>query len=226
MKKVLMILPLCAVLGQTMFAEMNDDPLRATLLMDRLEVQAVSDTPVAWDMSAYIGKDLDKLYLYSEGSTTSDETESHNELLYSRAATPFWDLQGGVEYDKTGSESKMWGVVALQGLAPYFIDTRIRLKVGEDAVGVNFDFEYEALITQKLILTPRIEMEAYSDDVPEIGVGSGLSSLDAGLRLRYEFVREFALYIGIEYANTFGDTKDLYGKEEETRFVAGVRFWF
>ncbi|WP_457598384.1 copper resistance protein B, partial [Hydrogenimonas sp.] len=63
-------------------------------------------------------------------------------------------------------------------------------------------------------------------DVPELEVGSGLSSIGAGVRLRYEFVREFAPYIGVEYANGFGATKSLYGKREQTRFVTGVRFWF
>lgn len=205
---------------------MNDDPLRATLLADRLEWQATDGDPVAWDVAAYAGYDVNKLYLYSEGSTRNDETESENELLYSRAVTPFWDLQAGAEMDTAGSDRKVWAEVAVQGLAPYFIDTRIRLKIGDEAIGVNFDFEYEALLTQRLILTPRIEMEAYSDDVPELGIGSGFSSLALGLRLRYEFVREFAPYVGVEYVNSFGQTASDYGGEEDTRFVAGVRFWF
>ncbi len=116
--------------------------------------------------------------------------------------------------------------MALQGLAPYFIDTRLAIRVGEAVLGFTFDFEYEALITQRLILTPRIEIEGYSGDVPGLEVGSGLSSIGAGVRLRYEFVREFAPYIGVEYANGFGATKSLYGKREQTRFVTGVRFWF
>ncbi|WP_457598716.1 copper resistance protein B, partial [Hydrogenimonas sp.] len=200
MNKVL----LSAIVAASLSAEMNDDPLRATLLMDRLEIQTVSGTPLVWDLSAYVGRDLDKLYLYSEGSRDSQESESRNELLYSRAVTPFWDLQGGVGYDRSGNGNRTWGVVALQGLAPYFIDTRLAIRVGEAVLGFTFDFEYEALITQRLILTPRIEIEGYSGDVPELEVGSGLSSIGAGVRLRYEFVREFAPYIGVEYANGFG----------------------
>ena len=215
-----------AMVTASLFAEMNDDPLRATFLADRLEMKATGDSPLAWDISAYAGYDLDKIYLYSEGETSSKSTESQNELLYSRAITPFWDLQGGLEIDRAGSRKKSWGVLALQGLAPYFIDTRLRLQIAEGVVGLNLDFEYEALITQKLILTPRIELQAYSSDVPELEAGAGLSSLEAGLRLRYEIVREFAPYIGIEYVNSYGSTKHLYGGSEETRFVAGIRFWF
>ncbi|SFP67484.1 copper resistance protein B [Hydrogenimonas thermophila] len=226
MKKFIYLLSIFSLLAKSLFADMNDDPLRATLLMDRLEVQDIKDSIVTWDISAYIGKDIDKLYLYSEGSKSSEESEVQNELVVSRAITPFWDLQGGIEHDKAESDSKVWGVIALQGLAPYFIDTRLKVKIGEDSVGVNFDFEYEALITQKLILTPRFEMEAYSNNVPEIGMGSGLSSLSFGLRLRYEFIREFAPYIGVNYSNSFGETKEVYGGKDSLNFIIGARIWY
>ena len=222
MKKLLIFLLAAA----SLMAAGAGDPLRATLLMDRLEIQSSDGNPAVWDASAYIGKDYDKLYFYSEGSRTSDESESENELLYSRAVTPFWDLQAGIEYDRAGSENRTWGVVAVQGLAPYFIDTRMRLKIGDGAVGANLDFEYEALITQRLILTPRMEIEAYSKEVPELQKGGGISSAAVGLRLRYEIRREFAPYIGVTYSNSFGKTASKYGGAEDTAFVAGLRFWF
>jgi len=34
--------------------------------------------------------------------------------------------------------------------------------------------------------------------VPEFGIGAGLDSVEIGVRLRYEIVREFAPYIGVE----------------------------
>ncbi len=222
MKKMMTML--CMALS--LMAGSASDPLRATLLADRLEWQATEGDPVVWDIAAYVGYDRDKLYLYSEGSAQKDETESENELLFSWAATPFWDIQGGLELDRMGSGHQLWGVIAVQGLAPYFIDTRLRLKVSDEAVGLNFDFEYEALLTQRLILTPRIEADLYSDDVPAVGVGSGWATITAGLRIRYEFVREFAPYLGVEYTNAFGRTKSVYDVQEETRFVAGLRFWF
>ncbi len=210
----------------TLMAGGAADPLRATLLMDRLEMHPAEENIVVWDASAYIGKDLDKLYFYSEGAKSSDESESENEVVYSRAVTPFWDLQAGLEYDKADGDDKSWGVVAVQGLAPYFIETRARLKIGDGAFGFNFDFEYEALITQRLILTPRVEIEGYSEDLPELKKGGGISSASVGVRLRYEFIREFALYGGVTYSNSFGATASKYGGQEDTSFVAGVRFWF
>ena len=54
--------------------------------------------------------------------------------------------------------------------------------------------------------------------------------MDAGLRLRYEIRREFAPYIGVEWSRSYGDTADFARSEgedvQDTRFVAGVRFWF
>lgn len=225
MKKFRSVLPLCALLGGLLHAEMEDDPLRATLMMDRLELQVREDLPRAWDSRAYIGYDLNKLYFYSEGESVNGDTESQNEVVYSRAFTPFWDVQIGVETDTAGSERKSWAELALQGLSPYFIETRIRLKVNDEALAVSLDFEYEALLTQKLVLTPRFEMDAYSKDIPRMGYGSGLSSADLSLRLRYEIRREFAPYIGLQYARSFGDTSK-YHYVSEGSFVAGLRFWF
>lgn len=225
MKKVWFSTALSALLCAPVMAEMIDDPLRATLLVDRLEVQAAQDNRAVWDVSGYIGKDLDKLALYSEGESDGVGAESRNELMYSRALTPFWDIQLGMEAQTSGSRTQGWGVVAIAGLAPYFIDTRMRLKAGNKGVALNFDFEYEMLITQRLILTPRIEMEAYGKDIPELEVGSGFSSMEAGLRLRYEFVREFAPYAGVAYSGTFGNTRR-YKAVDEISAVAGIRFWF
>lgn len=225
MKKFFIVVPLCVMVGSFLQAEMVDDPLRATFMMDRFEVQVRDNLPLAWDGRGYMGYDLNKLYFYSEGESVKGDTESQNEVVYSQALTPFWDVQIGVETDTAGSERKSWGEVALQGLSPYFIDTRIRLKVSSEAIAASLDFEYEALLTQRLVLTPRFEMDAYSADIPRMGYGSGLSSANLGLRLRYEIRREFAPYIGLQYARSFGNTSK-YNDVSEGRFIVGLRFWF
>ena len=64
---------------------------------------------------------------------------------------------------------------------------------------------------------------------PEHALGSGLSEASLGLRLRYEFRREFAPYVGIEWAGKFGGTadfaRDAGTSANETRWVAGLHFW-
>ncbi len=224
MKNILSIYLIFIIYTLTLYADIGN-PLRAMFLMDRLEVQAKHGSPVAWDTRGYIGYDLNKIYIYSEGEMDSKTTQSQNELIYSKAITPFWDAQVGIEADVVNSKTKNWAEIAFQGLAPYFIDTRIRLKFNNTTVSTTMDFEYNAQITQRLILTPRIEINAYSNDLPAMGYGAGLSSLDAGLRLRYEFHRQTAPYIGLQYTKNFGRTSQ-YQYLNEWHFITGLRFWF
>ena len=46
--------------------------------------------------------------------------------------------------------------------------------------------EYDLLLTQRLVLQPEAEVNFYSEDDPDKLVGTGLSDLELGLRLRYE----------------------------------------
>ena len=111
----------------------------------------------------------------------------------------------------------------------YAVDTA--LYIGQDSrVFVRLEAEYEFLFTQRLILTPNIEVNLFSKDDPEVGIGSGLSDLELGLRLRYEIRREFAPYIGINWEKVYGKTADFTrdGGEDisDMRFVVGIRAWF
>ena len=59
-----------------------------------------------------------------------------------------------------------------------------------------------------------------------MGIGSGLSDMELGLRLRYEIRREFAPYIGVNWTQKIGRTADFAKDEgEETsdvQLVAGI----
>src|SRR5699024_11259214 len=124
-----------------------------------------------------------------------------------------------------------FAVLGVQGLAPYWFETDTTLFVSDDGdVSFRGEFEYELLFTQRLILTPSFEFTLAAQDVPEYGIGSGLTSTEIGLRLRYEIQREFAPYIGLSYEQLYGDTKDFAEaageKTSSTAFVVGVRVWF
>lgn len=227
MKKLLLSLAGAMALGQTVYAAGADDPLRTMLIVDKLEILNNDENTRVWEGSFYIGYDIDKLYVYSDGEATKEGLEvSQNELVYSRAIAPFWDIQAGIAYDKNADDTKTWGEIAIAGLAPYYFETRAALLFNEDGnVGLRLDAEYEALLTQKLILTPSVEAEFYTKDDPELQLGSGLSSLEAGLRLRYEIIREFAPYIGVTWEKTFGNTNE-YNPIDETNLLLGIRLWF
>ena len=61
-------------------------------------------------------------------------------------------------------------------------------------------------------------------------MGAGLSKVEVGARLRYEFVPEFAPYIGVEYEAATGKTADFSraaGKDADgLAILVGIRFWF
>jgi copper resistance protein B len=227
MQKLLLSLLLGIGFTQTIYADMEDDPLVTMFMMDRFELLNNSENTHIWEGSFRIGYDIHKLYLYSAGEATSEGLESsQNELVYSRAIAPFWDIQAGLFYNKNTDASRTWGEVAIAGLAPYYFETRAALLFNTKGnIGLRLDAEYEALITQKLILTPSLEADFYTKDDTKMGLGSGLSSIEAGLRLRYEFVREFAPYVGVTWERTFGNTHN-YTPVNETNLVVGVRFWF
>jgi len=227
MQKLLIKLMALSLLAQILHAGGADDPLRTMLLMDKFEVLNNDEKSKEWEGSFYLGYDIDKLYLYSTGVATTDGLEtSENELVYSRAIAPFWDIQAGVAYDKNANASRTWAEVAIAGLAPYYFETRAALLVNNEGnVGLRLESEYEILFTQKLILTPSLEADFYTKDDSLMRLGSGLSSIDAGLRLRYEFIREFAPYIGLNWEKNFGNTAK-YNPLNETSLLVGLRFWF
>lgn len=237
MKNVLKTIILTTALATSSFAGGGGDILRSSLVADNFEMQMGSERGMAWDVYTYVGYDLNKLYIYTEGSRTSEDysfghgaddftTESENQLVYSRAIAPYWDIQIGGAYDTVEGENQTWGVLAIQGLAPYFFETRAVILVDKDGnIGFRFSAEYEALLTQKLILTPNIDISAYSDDNIEMDIGNGFSNLTLGARLRYEIVREFAPYVGVEWNKNYGDT-DKFHSVDEIYAIAGLRFWF
>ncbi|MDQ7043083.1 MAG: copper resistance protein B [Sulfurimonas sp.] len=183
---------LLSLFVSSLFAGGGGDILRANFLADSFEYQFNDEKTLYWDTSTYIGYDANKIYIYSEGEKAeSSGATSENQLVFSRAIAPFWDVQAGIDYDSTPSSDKTWGVIAIQGLAPYFFETRVALLVADDgALGLRIDADYEALITQKLILTPRFTLDAYSQDDISMGYGSGVSNITLGARLRYEIRRE------------------------------------
>jgi copper resistance protein B len=119
----------------------------------------------------------------------------------------------------------------VQGLAPYFFDIEATAYVGDTGrTAARFKARYAALFTQRLILEPEFELNAYGKDDPEGRVMSGFSDLQFALRLRYEIRRELAPYVGVTWVRRLGRTADLAraaGEDaSDLQVLAGVRFWF
>ena len=223
----------CLYVANDAMADAGDDPLLLTVILDQMETRDASgDNTFSWDAEGWLGKDLQKIWFKTDGERTSGNTdEAELQFLYSKAIARYWDFQLGVRYDFEPSPSRTWAAIGVKGLAPYFFDIDAAVFVGDSGrTALRFEAEYALLFTQRLILTPDIEINLYGKNDSAAGIGSGLSDIEAGLRLRYEIRRELAPYIGINWSRLFGNTADfarIAGEStSETQFVIGLRAWF
>jgi len=233
MKKQILFAMGCLFVSSGAMAAAEDDPVLFKVLIDKLEWRATDGpNPWVWDADAWIGKDLNKLWLKTEGEYADGTTDAaYGEALYSRGIAPYWDLQAGWRHDFSPEPERDWLAVGFRGLAPYWFDVDATLYAGGNGtVFARLDAEYELMITQRLVLSPELETNVYANSDPARGIGSGVSGLELGLRLRYEIRREFAPYIGVNWEKLFGGTADYAREEDEStndlQFVVGVRAWF
>lgn len=203
------------------------------VVIDRLEAWSGDGAEGwLWDMGGWHGGDINRFWWKSEGGGEFDgSTSGEVQALYSRAIRPFWDVQAGVRQDFGAGPDTTHIVLGIQGLAPYWfeVDAAAFLSTKGDLTA-RVEAEYDQRITQRLILQPRVELEASASDIPERGLASGFTHVEAGLRLRYEFAREFAPYVGVEYSRDLGGTADLARARGEepggVRWVVGLKAWF
>jgi len=192
-----------------------------------------TETEYRWEGQGWVGTDYDKLWIKSEGTVQSNGTvdDGQDQFLYSRAITTYFDLQGGLRSDIDSRPTRNWAALGIQGLAPYFFDLELTgYASGQGHLAAKLEASYDLLITNRLILQPQIELDLYSKADPARLIGAGFSSIDTGLRLRYEFSRKFAPYLGVVYEGKFGQTASYARRMGEStgdfRFAFGVRLWF
>jgi copper resistance protein B len=204
-----------------------------SVLVEKLEATRVDGhTSVPYDLEAWFGRTFERAVLKSEGDIESgDLAEARSELLWGHAFAPYWDTQLGLRHDSGEGPNRSWLAFGIEGLAPYRFEVDLTGYIGESSrTALRLDASYEMLITQRLVLQPRLEADFYGKNDPARGLGSGLSEVSVGLRLRYEFRRERAPYIGIERITEHGRTADLTraagGDPSDTRIIIGLRFWY
>ena len=186
-----------------------------------------------WDGEAFYGGDINRLWIKSEGEgeLRRNIDSAEVQLLYSRAIDPFFNLQAGIRQDFGPSPKRSYATLGFEGLAPGFfkLEGAVFLSTKGDVLA-RMEGYYDQPITQRLILQPRIELNLSAQDVPENGIGAGLTNAELGARLRYEFSRRFAPYIGVSYSRKTAASARfarMSGEDvETTSFVAGIRFWF
>ncbi|MGR4863545.1 copper resistance protein B [Caulobacter sp. LARHSG274] len=184
-----------------------------------------------WDGEAWFGGDINRLVVKTEGEGATGEgvEAAELQLLYSRAVTRYSDLQVGLRQDfKPG---RTYASLGVETLLPYWIETQGALFLSDkgDLLG-RLEGAYDLRLTQRWILQPRAELNFAAQDTPRTRTGSGLSTAELGLRLRYELRREFGPYVGVSYERSYGRTADYAraaGRDvDDASLVVGIRAWF
>ena len=211
----------------------HDKAVNYFVLFDQLEWQAGKDANgLNIDSRGWIGRDRDRLWFRAEGDSEDGRVgEAQTHVLYGRQFSRWWDVVAGVRQDFRPGPAQTWAAFGVQGLAPYWFEIEATAYVGASGrTHARFEVEYELLLTNRLVLQPLLEAEIVGKSDPERGVGAGLSTTNAGFRLRYEFRREVAPYVGVSWNNKWGKTADFAEAAGEgtggARFVTGLRLWF
>lgn len=204
------------------------------LMVDRAEYRAhKGGDSYHWEGEGWIGGDINRLAIKSEGEGAVDGALHRAELqaLYSRAIDPWWNLIAGVRHDIRPQPQRSYAAIGIEGLAPYWFEVEAQAFLSDRGdAHLRIEGSYDQRITQRLILQPAAELNVAAQDVPELGIGAGLSDVELGLRLRYELAREFAPYVGINWERRVGDSARFARAAGEgastTSLVMGLRFWF
>ncbi|MDX1755505.1 MAG: copper resistance protein B [Marinobacter sp.] len=189
----------------------------------------------AWNADFFYGTDALKVRWLSKGEYAIEEQAYEgleNQLVGQIPATTFFDAKAGIRFDTPEGPDRTYAVLGVTGLAPQWFEIDANLYVSEDGdTSAELDAEYELLLTNHWILAATLDAAAAFSEDHEIGVGKGLVSTEAGLRLRYDVVdRTFSPYVGVVHERKYGDTADLAEQEgggtEDWYAVVGARLVF
>ena len=209
-------------------------------LLDPFELRREDGgTVLRYDIVGWRGGDRDRIWFKSEGNQSLSGNEVNQadfQILKGRLISPFFDFLYGLRYEQRYGpgvpyRGRPYFSVGLQGIAPYRFEIEPFLFLSpEGNVQLRFTGSYSVQVTERLVLTPRIEVNGALSRLAAMGVEPGINELEFGLRLRYEIRRDFAPYIGYVWSNT-GGSSDAYGRRSTGRqsnqgFVLGLRRWF
>ena len=210
----------------------HDRTFNHFVLLDQLEWQGRGSGGASLDSTAWIGGDINRLWLRAEGESEDGRVgNAFIHALWGHSFSRWWDVVAGVRQDFRPGDPQTWAAVGIQGLAPYWFEVEATGYVGAGGrTHARFEVEYDLLLTNRLILQPLAELEMYGKSDPDRGFGAGLSSIETGFRLRYEIRRELAPYVGVTWDRKLFGTADLARSEGQdvggARLAFGLRTWF
>ncbi|MFN3423822.1 MAG: copper resistance protein B [Novosphingobium meiothermophilum] len=204
------------------------------LILDRMEHRSRNGKDgYAWEATGWIGNDYDRLAFDTQGEGTYGEPLERAEVwaAWRHAFDPWWNFELGVRQDLGHGPDRTYAVAGFRGLAPYWFEVGAHAFVSNKGdVHLRIDAEHDMRLTQRLIFQPAIEIDVAAQDVPELGIGAGIEKIELGARVRYEFAREFAPYVGVHWERKLGRTAGFARTDGESpsqvSAVVGLRMWF
>lgn len=211
----------------------HHEALYGAVLIDQLEYRGGVGTNIgAWEGEAYYGGDYNKVWINTRGEYNSKAKSLERaelQILYSRLISYFFNAQAGIRQDfpiqpDQGTPARTHLVLGIEGLLPNLFQANLQFFVDNvGTVAARFEGSYDAYLTQRLVLQPQVEVNAAANSDRRSRLGSGFTRLEAGLRLRYEFTREVAPYIGVQYERVLGETANIYKRtNEQSKLLSGV----
>lgn len=206
----------------------------SVVFIEQLEVGFDDESEsYAWHAQGWHGGDIHRFWWKTEGEGAFEDDVEHAELqlLYSRAVTPYFDVQAGVRQSHIEGHDRTDLVLGVQGLAPYWFEVGAAAFISTDGdLTARAEAEYDLRLTQRLILQPNAELNFSAQDIADLDIGAGITDATVGVRLRYELSRRFAPYVGVEWTSALGETRDIReasgADAESTHAVIGLRTWF
>ncbi len=217
----------------------HDRMIHTFTFLEKAEIRTgeAADAAVI-DAQGWIGGDYQRFWWKAEGEQETKAPKAGEfevQALYSRLVSPFWDFQTGVRLDRRyrgpSRATTAYFVVGLQGLAPHWFEMEPALFISEKGkVSFRLTSTYDQLITQRLVLQPRLDLNAALQDDARHTLAAGFNDFELGLRLRYDVTRQFAPYVGVTWRHALGATAGLVRRSGEnistTSVVFGLRTWF
>lgn len=200
------------------------------VVVETAEVRPSSDgDSYAFEGEYSWGGDINRFVLATEGEGAFDERPEQLEVqaLWRRAVSPYFNLLAGVRHDFEPRPQRTYAAVEIEGVSPYWVELSAAAFLSDEgALSARLEGSTDFRLTQRLVVQPRAEVNLAASDDEETGVGSGVSSMEVGLRLRYHLAPAFAPYVGVVHERSFGRTADFaraHGDEvRDTRAVIGL----
>jgi copper resistance protein B len=182
-------------------------------LLDRLEwAPQRGRDGYAWDFSMLYSGETHGLWLASAGDGGLWGSPDYVELqaLYARKLPHDLSLNGGLRWDVRPAPQRFYAVAGGQW-EPVFGDNDLWIGAfgyfsHEGEFSARLGGIYNHKLLENLYVQPSFELNASAEDVPELGLGRGLSYAEASLRLRYDLSARFAPYLGLSWERSLGRT--------------------